>query len=75
MSDESWIDDSVTLDFTIPSILQEIVDACEQHDRDRDYRYFDDIDDLWVWAKNLCVAGEITKSQWETLERRYMSSV
>lgn len=73
MEEESWIDESITINFSIPSILQEIVDSCEQHNRERDYRYFDDVDDMWVWAKNLCVSGKITKKQWETLELRYMS--
>ena len=69
----NYINDDIKIDFPVDSALANMMQVCEQDDRDGNYgKYVNDIEYLIdTLAKAEYVDGTITKSQWETIERRY----
>lgn len=65
------IDNNIKIDFEVPEIFQEILDAAEESDLNEDGNYYNWADAIETFAKNLYVEGAISGTQWQTLSRRY----
>ena len=65
------IDDTVKIDFEVPSILKEIMDFAEESDIAEDGNYYNWADTIETMAKNLYVEGVLSAKQWDALSRRY----
>lgn len=73
MKKESWIDDSVVLDFKIPRSIQYLIEKLEEFDAAEDYAYFNYSEALDDGAKELVARGRLTVEQWDLLCAKYCS--
>lgn len=66
------IDDSIKIDFPVPSDLQELFEQAEEADLSNDFgNYIMIADTIDTVAKNVCAAGGISSMQWDIICRRY----
>ena len=68
---EQWINDSIIINFPIPSGIQELMDMCEQAQKNKDYGYFGYEEALDYACKELVTQGKMTKKQWNIILERY----
>lgn len=66
-----WIDDSVKLDFKLPTIIENLIRDVEQFDLDENYAYFSYIETLDNVAKLLYSEGKMTAHQRELIYQRF----
>lgn len=69
----NYIDDTIKIDFPVNKPLQYAMQQCEIDDQEDNYgKYMNDVDFLVDnLAKAAYVGREISKAQWELIERRY----
>ena len=66
-----WINDSVKIDFALPSMIQELVDELEEMDRKEDWSYFDRCGFIENITKEFVINKEVTSKQRDILCQRY----
>ena len=66
-----WINDSVKIDFALPSMIQELVDELEEMDQNEDWSYFDRCDFIENITKEFVINKEMTSKQRDILCERY----
>lgn len=67
----NWIHDEVKIDFSLPPIIQDIVDELELLDEAGDDLYFDRSEFLEHYTKEFIYSKEMTHKQRNTLLERY----
>lgn len=65
------INDAIKIDFEVPRTLRYLMEEAEEADLKNDGSYLDFADTIDVVSKNCYVVGAITRSQWDTIVRRY----
>lgn len=67
-----WTDDTIRLDFYIPSGIRALMELLEKADQEKDFGvWFNAVDLLDVACKNACGAGQITEAQWYLICNKY----
>ena len=68
-----YINDDVKIDFKLSQDLQYMMDMCEQDDMEDNYPLYNAHTEYFIYTlcKEACFQGDLTKKQWELLERRY----
>lgn len=66
-----WIDESIDIDFPVPSEIKYLMEDMEKLDEEENYGYINYYDSLDTTAKEAYVLGMITREQWYTLLRKY----
>lgn len=70
---DNWIDNSVVIDFKVPKSIENFMKECDELNEKNDYSYFNYVELLDHMCKEACYLKYITKKQWETIERKYLS--
>ncbi len=70
---DNWIDNSVVIDFKVPKSIENFMKECDELNEMNDYSYFNYVELLDHMCKEACYLKYITKKQWETIERKYLS--
>ena len=65
------INNNIEINFPLPPELFYLIEEIEEADKLDDGRYYNLADTIDICCKNLYAAGKITKTQWNTIERRY----
>ena len=68
-----WINHDVSINFTVPDGVQELIKMCERADTEKDYAYFNYEEALDYACKELVTIGEMTQKQWDMIRERYES--
>ena len=68
-----FINEDVIIDFEFPVKVDDLIENCEKFSKEDNYGAYEAWASFFVYTvcKNMYAAGEITKKQWETVERRY----
>ena len=69
----NFINDEVKIDFPVSRAIRILMEECEQFDREDNYPAYEAHANVLVYVvcKEACFLGDITKNQWEKMERRY----
>lgn len=70
----NFIDDTIKITFPLSRALKNAIDECEKADQSDNYGIYINAADYLTdtVAKEAFRKGDITKAQWEALERRYI---
>ncbi len=67
-----WIDDSVDINFELPRDIMLIAEECEYMNETENYGYDNYAEMLSDMCKEAYRIGNMTKEQWDLMERRYI---
>lgn len=72
MQKHHWINDSIEINFPLPSSMLYLIEEAEKLDEAEDYAYFNYVDALDDAAKELFKCGVLSKAQWNLLFKKYL---
>ena len=73
MEKEQWIDHSIVIDFKVSHDIQNLMDECERLELEQNWGYPNYAEALDCACKEAYATKRMSKSQWETVERKYLS--
>ncbi len=74
MQKHHWINDSIKIDFPLPTSMLHLISEAEKLDEANDYGYYNYAEALDDSAKELFKRGELSREHWKQLSLKFLGA-